>query len=280
MKNIAMATVYAFNVFSMTGKQFKIARALDSRTMANLGCSGRVCAGWTNIDFSLLVRLGRYRLFCKALYRFGILDKARYERMYKLAGEIIVWDLRNGIPFPDKAFDVVYHSHLLEHIDRETAPDFLKECYRVLKPGGRLRIVVPDFELLSRRYIELISKIDSGEKVLVGNAKQLESAVAAMIDQMVTRVPRDRAERPALIRLLEHLFVGDTANNGAMHRWMYDRYSLRSILEQAGYIEVSGYSANESAIANWNSFGLDLEPDGRAYKADSLYMEATRHLSR
>lgn len=63
-------------------------------------------------------------------------------------------DITNGLPFPDAMFDVVYHSHLLEHIRHEKTLAFMKECLRVLKPGGVIRVLVPDLEQIARLYLE------------------------------------------------------------------------------------------------------------------------------
>lgn len=48
----------------------------------------------------------------------------------------IVWDLREGIPFPDNSVDVVWSQHLIEHLTNDESKDLLKEIYRVLKVGG------------------------------------------------------------------------------------------------------------------------------------------------
>lgn len=62
-------------------------------------------------------------------------------------------DLVQGIPAADNSLEVVYHSHLLEHLTNVEGIEFTKACYRVLQPGGILRILVPDLELWSRNYI-------------------------------------------------------------------------------------------------------------------------------
>ncbi|CAA9217761.1 MAG: hypothetical protein AVDCRST_MAG93-305, partial [uncultured Chloroflexia bacterium] len=54
--------------------------------------------------------------------------------------------------YEDGTVDILYSSHMLEHLDRDSARRFLHEAYRVLKPGGAIRIVVPDFALLIDRY--------------------------------------------------------------------------------------------------------------------------------
>ena len=63
--------------------------------------------------------------------------------------------------------------------------------------------------------------------------------------------------------------------SGECHRWMYDRFSLRQLLEQCGFVEVRTCSAFESRIASFASFGLDVV-DGKVRKPDSLFMEAVK----
>ena len=45
------------------------------------------------------------------------------------------WKASAGIPAPSQSVEMVYHSHLLEHMDQEEGEDLIKECFRVLKPG-------------------------------------------------------------------------------------------------------------------------------------------------
>lgn len=54
--------------------------------------------------------------------------------------------------FEDGVADLVYSSHLLEYWDRQEAPRVLEEWRRVLKPGGVLRLAVPDFDALIKVY--------------------------------------------------------------------------------------------------------------------------------
>ena len=55
--------------------------------------------------------------------------------------------------FDDNSVDLVYACHLLEHFGRNQIYDVLREWHRVLKPGGILRIAVPDFEKLVEVYV-------------------------------------------------------------------------------------------------------------------------------
>lgn len=55
-------------------------------------------------------------------------------------------------PFPDNSFDFIFSEHMIEHIPYTGAYNMLSECYRVLKPGGTLRIVTPDMVFLMGLY--------------------------------------------------------------------------------------------------------------------------------
>lgn len=81
-----------------------------------------------------------------------------------------------GLPYKENTFEIVYSSHFVEHIPREEIFNFLVECRRVLKPGGLIRLVLPDFEKIAREYI---SNIDQG------NSLFSEFNIIEMIDQCV-----------------------------------------------------------------------------------------------
>jgi predicted SAM-dependent methyltransferase len=70
----------------------------------------------------------------------------------------------------------VYSSHFIEHIPRNEILNFLVECRRVLKPGGLIRLVLPDFEKIVREYIANIDQ---------GNSLFSEFNIIEMIDQCV-----------------------------------------------------------------------------------------------
>jgi len=94
--------------------------------MLNLGCGAVRHPDWTNIDLE------------------GDEDT-------------LAIDVSTGLPFPDESFDVVYHSHLLEHIPQAAAGALMAECSRVLKPGGIIRILVPDLEQIAKLYLDKLS---------------------------------------------------------------------------------------------------------------------------
>jgi SAM-dependent methyltransferase len=102
-------------------------KSLNPRCL-NLGCGSRFRPDWVNVDF---------------------VADSKY---------VIKHDLLSTLPFGDNSFDVVYSSHVLEHFSPVNAERFLSECYRVMKDGGILRVVVPDLEILVRAYLKALSE--------------------------------------------------------------------------------------------------------------------------
>jgi len=68
------------------------------------------------------------------------------------AATCVTFDARRRFPFPDNAFDAVFSEHMLEHLTFTDGMVALQECWRVLKPGGRLRISTPDLAFLIKLY--------------------------------------------------------------------------------------------------------------------------------
>ena len=71
---------------------------------------------------------------------------------------VIAHNLLSGIPFEAATFDLVYHSHVLEHFSKEDGDKFISECFRVLKQGGTLRIAIPDLEQIARNYLKFLDE--------------------------------------------------------------------------------------------------------------------------
>lgn len=67
-------------------------------------------------------------------------------------------------------------------------------------------------------------------------------------------------------------------SKGEIHQWMYDEFSLGRLLVEVGFVGVERQSANQSNISDFNSYELDLMPDGKIRKPDSLFMEAYKPL--
>lgn len=61
-------------------------------------------------------------------------------------------DARKGLPYQDGVVAGVYSEHLFEHLTQAEGLGFLRECRRVLKPGGLVRIAMPDLDVIVDRY--------------------------------------------------------------------------------------------------------------------------------
>lgn len=119
--------------------------------MLNLGCGSRFHPSWTNVNFT------------------------------KSGKGVIAANLAQGIPFPDESFDVVYHSHLLEHFPKSAAPHFIKECYRVLHSKGIIRVAVPDLESVIHHYLIALDQARTGS---YEGAANYEWLLLEMYDQV------------------------------------------------------------------------------------------------
>jgi SAM-dependent methyltransferase len=185
---------------------------------------------------------------------------------------ILVHDLRRGLPFPDGSVDAVYHSHVLEHIDRDGAESFLIEIKRVLRPSGIQRLVVPDFEKLCRAYLAHVSTAESDP----AEAGAHGGYIGAIIEQSVRRAAFSTLNLPPLRKRLENLILGDARRRGETHQWMYDRISLIALLTGLGFRDPQICQFDTSSIPNWNDYGLDRGADGGDYMKNSLYVEVRK----
>lgn len=124
--------------------------------LLNLGCGHRFKPGWFNLDMSPQNEI------------------------------VIKHDLTQPLPFADNFFDLIYHSHLLEHLAQSQGLALMTECYRVLKPNGVIRVVVPDLEELVRSYLEELEKALADDSKAGENLKWLH---LELYDQLVREFP-------------------------------------------------------------------------------------------
>ena len=139
-------------------------------------------------------------------------------------------NLLGHLPFEDSAAELVYSFHFLEHIPLDQVAPFLQECWRILKPGGVLRIVVPDLENLCRTYLY---HRDQGEHDLA------DFLVLELLDQCVRR--QSGGELGRYYRSLKAhsegntnsvLFVRERMGEDLLHSPPPRRRNFRSILRR------------------------------------------------
>lgn len=242
----------------------------------NLGCGSKTSSypGIINIDWSIMLRIRTHPVLRTIAPLF--LNGGRLRRFRALPDNLLVHDFSHGIPFPDANVDVVYHSHVLEHLDRKIAGQFLAECGRVLCPGGIIRIVVPDFERCCRDYLSHVQVCErDGTSAIADHDHYLEPILL----QSVRREAYGSSQQKTMRRSIENLLLGDARKRGETHQWMYDRFNLAALLLSSGFVGPVVKSYASSTIPDWENIGLDVNENGSEYKPGSLYMEATRSLS-
>jgi predicted SAM-dependent methyltransferase len=128
--------------------------------------------------------------------------------------DLVYLDVRKAFPLPDASFDVVYSEHMLEHLTFAEGQRCLRECLRVLKPGGRIRIATPSLARLAALY----------------DAQQSD------VQQRYVRWAVDTLE-PETSAPLPGVVVNNFFRSWG-HRFIYDPETLRHALTQAGFVEV------------------------------------------
>lgn len=162
----------------------------------HLGCGNNPKPGWVNVD----------------------LKKSADIRL----------DLREPLPFQDASCSLVYSEHFVEHLDYpEPAGSFVKECYRVLQPGGVLSLAVPDIELVLRSYV-------------LGGTEEYY----AQRDKHYPAWCRTEMER-----------INFNFSQMGEHRFSYDFETLQGFLESAGFRQVRQRSFDPALDSREREFG-------------------------
>lgn len=147
-------------------------------------------------------------------------------------------DLEMGfVGAPSNSVELICASHLIEHFDIAAGLRLLKECHRVLAPGGLIRISCPDAKLIMRLYEE-------------GRLGDLEEAV-------------DWGMAATNLEKMNVLLYGS-------HKMIYDEELLARVLKEAGFVRIQRRAFRESASEKMLRETLDMQP------SLSLYMEASK----
>jgi len=152
------------------------------------------------------------------------------------------YDCRKRLPFRDDSVARIRCEHCLEHMEKkEEVPIFLKECFRSLKKGGILRIVVPDLYLFMAAYLS----DDDKEWVKIGYPK----------------IPQDFNCR---MDILNHTF-----RQGGEHKYGYDFESMKATVGPVGFSMIikRNYQISEDFL---------LRNDLENHKNYSLYVDCIK----
>ena len=135
-------------------------------TKLNFGCGNTFSPNWVNID------------------------------VYSASPQVQRVNLLKRLPFPNDHFDAAYSSHVLEHFTPAEGSHLISEAFRVLKPRGILRTVVPDLEATCREYLRVL---DSSAPASI--SKQYSWIILELLDQLTRSTPS--GELDSYFRFLE-----------------------------------------------------------------------------
>jgi predicted SAM-dependent methyltransferase len=163
-------------------------------------------------------------------------------------------DARRRFPFKDESFDYVFTEHMIEHTSYEEGLHVLSESYRILRPGGKIRVVTPDLEALLGLLNEPRTEVQ-------------EDYIRWMMD---THTDLPGNYNPAI--------VINTAVRAWGHQFIYDSATLRAALEQAGFVNVQRFSpeeTDEEVFRGIEVHGLEIGSKALA-RYEAFAMEAIR----
>lgn len=154
-------------------------------------------------------------------------------------------DATKGIPLPDNYARAAFTEHCLEHVPHPAGLAMMKEIARILKPGSRVRVVVPDLEIYFAEY----AKARAGEAYSMPYAQNLPGSPWS--------IPNLRTAAQSVNHIM----------HGHGHQFIYDFETLAGLMEMAGFTEIERKSFGEGTpeLARLDTPSRVLE---------SLYVEA------
>ncbi len=168
---------------------------------------------------------------------------------------VIHLDARKRFPLPDACLDIVFSEHMIEHIPFTAVRSMFGECFRTLKPGGRIRIGTPDLGFLIDLYREDKSDLQR-RYVEWAVEKYLPEAPAAYDTFVINNFVRDWG----------HLFI-------------WDEKTLRRALEDAGFVDIARKALGRSDCEELRSLENEERMPEGFLALESLTVEARKPLT-
>lgn len=240
----------------------------------NIGCGATWKDDWINIDNSPVAFIGKHKLIQRLFSKIGILPKNLQINVPK---DLVLRDVRKGLPFKNNTINFIFTSHFLEHLTYFEGRELIQECYRVAAPGAVIRIVVPDVELLARKYLERDSVFNASiaKDRLSGwvfEGRELNEIGFAEILSIQFYAAQNITN--FWVKLMTCILYGQSIFNirkkivNYYHKWMYDFESLKLLLEYTGFRNVRRCEFREGKVPD-----LDVLDNHEEF---SLYVEADK----
>ena len=214
----------------------------------NLGCGSVRPVGWINTDSSLNANIQKIPLAGKKIAK--IFNPIEYQDT-----NVVYMNLNKRWKYANDSIDIVYASHLFEHLTIKSSNLFLSEAYRTLKPGGIIRIVVPDMYQICKKYIQEYESAD-------GTTDTTKFIIWA--------INMHREGQYGEIGFFKKLVL-EWQGYPHQHKYMYDRYSLALKLKEFKFVEAVNLTYGRS-----NSIREIEEVEGTKESYLSVYLEAKK----
>jgi predicted SAM-dependent methyltransferase len=220
-------------------------------TKLQIGCGGNILRGWLNSDRNPVRSMGVY---------FANQRESHPSKRILLhpLRDIIFVDATRQLPFRNIVIDYVFSEHMIEHIGYQEALGLLREIFRVLKPGGKVRIATPDLRFLIDLYST--DKTELQRRYLAWAMEEFLAGMALAPD------PSDT----------DTFIINNFVRNWG-HQFIYDQKTLRNALQSCGFRDVTRCEPGESNDENLRC----LESHGRRITDDfnrleSIVVEASK----
>lgn len=164
-------------------------------------------------------------------------------------------DATRPFAFDDVTFDYIFSEHQIEHVPEPEGRSMVTECFRVLRPGGRIRIATPDLAAMVELYIRPF-----GER---------ERAYVDWV--MASFLPTIASGNPPC-------YVVNQMFGAYGHRFIYDEQTLAAILTDAGFVEIERRNPGESgdpALRGLEAHGCAIGNE-EANRLETMVLEAVR----
>ena len=153
-----------------------------------------------------------------------------------------ILDASKPMPFRDDSFDLIYASHVLEHIPWYQVEETLTEWVRILKPGGQLEVWVPD----GYKICDALLKFeDTGTDV-------------SHLDGYYECVPDKDPRFWANLRIFAHGDGKGNLSDPNWHRTLFTKSLLKECFERVGLVNVKGLenAAVRGRDHGWINLGI------------------------
>lgn len=139
------------------------------------------------------------------------------------SSEVVFLDATKPFPFENNSFDFIFSEHMIEHISYHQGLFMLRECYRILKPGGKIRIATPSLETLLDLH-------------------KPKTSLQERYIKWLTDLPEVKCYSPCLVINKNVRSYG--------HEFIYDYVTLKNSMETVGFIDIRQAIPGESSDEN------------------------------